>query len=443
MANIYVRSTDGNDADSGATWALAKAKLAGADAIDAAGDTIFVSQVHAETTSGAHVSWAWAGTDAAPTKIICGNDAAEPPTAVTTGATVGVTGADFNLRLGGNMYCEGIQFNAGSGANTSYLQANYSTGNYVQRYVNCNLYLSNSSYLSIMSIGANNLGDGPRTTLTNCNFKFGHADQQIQLRGEVHIVGGSIASGGTSLTYLFHCNSAGVAVKGLVEGFSFANFSAGFHLILAPSKIGSMVIRGCTMPAGWTGSLVSSAITCPSFRAEMYDCTNATTTWPLWIEDYCGSIKAETTLVRTGSLAPYSLKMTSNAKASEAFLQLKSNEIFLAVGTPGSAQTATFEILHDSVTNLTDGEIWVEVEYRDTSGSRRSVEITDHRATALTTAADQTASSATWTTTGLTNPNKQALAVTFTPQVAGYSVARIVLAKPSKTVYVDQDSGVV
>ena len=88
-------------------------------------------------------------------------------------------------------------------------------------------------------------------------------------------------------------------------------------------------------------------------------------------------------------------------------------------------------------------EIWVEVEYRDTSGSRRSVEITDHRATLLTTAADQTTSSATWTTTGLTNPNKQKLAVTFTPQVAGYSVARIVLAKPSKTVYVDTDSGVV
>ena len=53
MATIYVRSTDGNNADNGSTWALAKATIAGAAAIDAAGDTVFVSDAHAESTAGA------------------------------------------------------------------------------------------------------------------------------------------------------------------------------------------------------------------------------------------------------------------------------------------------------------------------------------------------------------------------------------------------------
>ena len=38
MANIFVRSTDGSDADSGATWALAKAPLTGAAGVAASLD---------------------------------------------------------------------------------------------------------------------------------------------------------------------------------------------------------------------------------------------------------------------------------------------------------------------------------------------------------------------------------------------------------------------
>ncbi len=63
--------------------------------------------------------------------------------------------------------------------------------------------------------------------------------------------------------------------------------------------------------------------------------------------------------------------------------------------------------------------------------------MSDRRATPLTTPADQTAGSATWTTTGLTNPNKQRLVVTFTPQKKGWMIGRVYLAKGSKTIYVD------
>src|SRR3990167_2296817 len=89
MANIYVRSTDGSDADDGSTWALAKATLAGALAIATSADTIWVSQNHAETAAG-NKSHTFPTTPGL--RVLCGNDAAEPPTALATTATVTTTG---------------------------------------------------------------------------------------------------------------------------------------------------------------------------------------------------------------------------------------------------------------------------------------------------------------------------------------------------------------
>ena len=75
MPVFYVRSTDGDNADNGSTWALAKATLAGAFAAAAAGDTIWVSQAHAET-QGSAMTLTSPGTVANPCYVMCGNDAA-------------------------------------------------------------------------------------------------------------------------------------------------------------------------------------------------------------------------------------------------------------------------------------------------------------------------------------------------------------------------------
>jgi len=101
----------------------------------------------------------------------------------------------------------------------------------------------------------------------------------------------------------------------------------------------------------------------------------------------------------------------------------------------GSSQTVTCEILHDSVTNLQDDEVWLETEYLGTSGFPLSLFANDRMADILATPADQAASSETWTTTGLTNPNKQKLVTTQTPQEKGWYRCRVVVAKPSYTLY--------
>lgn len=114
MANFYVRSTDGSDIDGGTTWALAKATLAGALAVATAGDTIFVSDNHAETQASA-MTLSSQGTAASPVRILCVDDAAEPPTALATTATVTTTGS-FAMAFHGFAYCYGITFSSGSGA---------------------------------------------------------------------------------------------------------------------------------------------------------------------------------------------------------------------------------------------------------------------------------------------------------------------------------------
>jgi hypothetical protein len=87
----------------------------------------------------------------------------------------------------------------------------------------------------------------------------------------------------------------------------------------------------------------------------------------------------------------------------------------------------------DGVT-LTDKEAWLEVEYPGTSGFPVSSFASD-KAGILASAANQTSSSVTWTTTGLSGPVKQKLAVTLTPQEKGVIRARVMLAKASTTLW--------
>lgn len=115
---------------------------------------------------------------------------------------------------------------------------------------------------------------------------------------------------------------------------------------------------------------------------------------------------------------------------------LRSPEIMVWNDTTGSSKTLTIEILHDNATALKDNEVWVDAIYLGSSSYPLGTLVSDG-ASFVATAANQTTSSATWTTTGMSNPNKQKLSVTFTPQLKGFVIARVIVAKASYTLYVD------
>lgn len=440
MANIYVRSSDGDNADNGSTWALAKATLAGAAAIDAAGDNIYLSQAHSESTPGA-VTIALAGTNANPVKVVCVNDAAEPPTAVATTALVKST-TTGTMIIQGAAYFKGITFECSTGAVNGVFSVNGDVNGRIQIYEDCNLSNLATGAGAIINIGATGAAnaDPNKTILKNCGVKVSATGAAIVLFGELQWLGGSLLSGTAPTTVLFKPPTIRPALF-YGDSLDFSNLNAACSLFLATSH-GRWVIANSKLPASWTGSLISGSPVA-AFRASMYNCDNADTNYRLWIEDYSGSIMSETTIVRTGGATdgttPISWKMTTSANASEYVAPLISDPISVWNETTGSAKTITVEIVHDSVTALEDDEVWIEVTYLGTSGFPLGSVITDHRADILTPPDPQTSSSDTWTTTGLTNPNKQKLSVSITPQEKGFITARVFIGKASYTIYVDPE----
>lgn len=441
MANIYVRSTDGDDADDGSTWALAKASLTGAAALTDAGNTIFVSDAHAYSTAS-NISITFDGTIGSPVKVICGDDVAEPPTAVTT------TGSETST------------------AGTLTLTGPTAAGAYVYG-------MAFTSYL-LQYIGSAASGT---FTLDNCAFSVTHPDSTTQginfgttgshSTGLVIVknstvslttVGAGLATGTgnvvldnvTLLTaQTTFIKTVGVDARGggvvLVTGCNLSAAAAACNLVGAANG-GKVIFRNCKLPASWTGSLLGSTPAGAGFRVSMYNCDSADTNYRLKIQDYAGTIDSETTIVRTGGASDgtttLAWKMATRANASYPLVPLVSDEIVRWNNTVASAITATVEIVHDSQgagtgSDFQNDEIWLEVMYLGTSGVPLGSFISSAKANVLATAADITNSTETWTTTGLTTPVKQKLSVTFTPQEKGFIHAKVYLAKASKTVYVD------
>lgn len=443
MADIYVRSTDGNNADDGSTWALAKATLAGADAIDAAGDAIYVSNNHSESTA-AGVSLSFAGTVASPTKIICVDDAAAPPTAVATTGTMTTTG-NSGITINGNVYVNGMIFNCGTGASAPSLTLNV-TATVRQVYENCKLrHLTTGGSTRITTSESNS--NGGSLEFINTTIRFGVASGALKVTGsQFRWNGGGIESGGTAITSLMvgASTNVGRAPSGIVENCDFSAGASNMNLTNALSPGAGVIFRNCRLPASWTGSPATGMGV--GSRVEMHNCDNADTNYRLWIEDYYGSIKSETTIVRTGGASdgttPLSLRMASGADAEYPHGLLYGPDRAIFNDTAGSPITLTVEIIHDSQGAGTGGrfqndEIWLELNYPGTSGSPQGARVTNAKADVLATAADHTDSSETWTTTGLSTPVKQKLSVTFTPQKKMGLLWRVVLAKESKVVYID------
>src|SRR5574337_1171684 len=393
MANIYVRSTDGLNTDNGTTWALAKLDLSGAAAIDAAGDNVYLSQAHAESTATA-VSLDFAGTVGNPTKIVCVDDGAAPPTAVAITATVTTTGAS-DMYIHGNLYCCGVTFVCGTAGTRILRLGAYDTTNN-QIYQNCSFQFGSGAgaFSRIYLAGHGSSLPADSIVWKNCSVSFSSASQAISPYGAALIwEGGSVLSGSTALTTaLFDGQTFSRYGDIYVRDVDLSNMGESCNLVNLTSLNAQAVFHSCKLPASWSGA-PSTGLASAGCRISVYNCE---------YENY-----------------------------------LRSNWMAVWIDTTGSSKTVTVDILHDSATALTDAECWIAVSYLGSASTPLGTATSDKPADVLTTAVAQTSSSATWTTTGMSNPNKQKLEVTFTPQQKGFVSARVCIGKASKTVYVD------
>ena len=436
MVDIYVRSTDGNNVDDGSTWALAKATIPTAIS---AGTRVVVSQVHSESLAVAKTITV-SGTSVAPGIIACGNDVSEPPTTPAITGKMATTGANAITFAGTYLVVDGVVIEAGSGAVNTYLNI-ATAGNQVHAYRNCDFILRATGPSASITTGtASNLNPS-QVTWEKCNVKFlGTNGKIINISTNFDWSGGTALPGtATPSGTLFQYVSAGEGVNSHISGVDFSNFASTLIFFNVLGQSGYAEMRNCRLPANWSGSLVSAEMGY-GCRVEMHNCDSADTNYRLWVQDYWGTVKSETALVRTGGASDgttsYSWQVASNANASKNF-PLWAPEVVRWNDTVAVAVTVTVEILHDSVTALQDDEVWLEVMYLGTAGYPLGSHISDRTASVFATPVDQTSSAEVWTTTGMTNPNKQKLTVTFTPQEKGYIHAKVYLGKDSKTIYVD------
>jgi len=443
MAVIYCRSTDGNDSDSGATWALAKATLAAAITAAGNGGTVYVSKNHAESAGS---SKTFTG-PANPTDIVmiyCVDDAGspEPPTTLATTATVTTTGST-NMTFNGHAYCYGITFNSGTtgGAAVAYFVFT-STSPWYWRFENCNLKLVQSAGAQYFQFGAQSTSsDHCAVDLINCGITFGNTSQYILTAAPVRMIGGSIAVTGSIPTNVFKVLSAGNSGYATLNGVDLSAASGNLVENTA-NNVGTFYFSNCkihssaTLVTGETGSVAGQG----GVVVRAVNCDSGDTNYKYTKVVYQGYVKFEGTIVKSGGASDgatsISRRMTTGAGAS--FVSpLESDPMIFWNEVTGSSITVTVNVITDNVT-LTDREAWVEVEYLGTSGYPVSSFANDRATGYLTTASNQTTDSvSSWTTTGLTTPVKQNLAVSFTPQEKGPVRVSVFLAKASATMYFD------
>ncbi len=443
MSFIRVRSGDGNNADDGSSWALAKATLAGALAIAVGGDIILLSQAHAETQATA-MTLTSAGTVSSPIWIICVDDAVESPIALATTATVTTT-ATSAINFNGSFHAEGIFFSAGTGSGTSDMNQCNSTGTpSIQTWKNCKFGLGGTATASRININVNStsLGVAHRNIWNNCYVKFGNVSQRIRPKGWFEWNGGGIDPTSAAITNMFFLSN-GHGPIAFIRNVDFANASSSLVMFTGPNGCGRIILDGSKPPASWSGTLTGGLSGHPGIRIEAYGFTLSDTAHESWITDLgSGDIVSETTIVRTNGAndgqVPITWKMMANAGANYPLGGLISSPIYCWSKTQGVPINAKIHVMRDSLTPITNAKMWVRVRYLGTAGGPLGVEVADVKATILTTAADQPASAAAWTTTGLTNPLPQELDVTFTPEAIGRYGIEVVFADPSGTAYVCQ-----
>jgi len=406
-------------------------------AVIANGDRVFVKNTHSESI--AQPVLAAVGGVGSPIQILCVSDAAQPPVTLATGALIASTGA-FNLGSNAsNWYAYGVTFRSGDGSSGgANLTAPGGQTGFSSTFEQCTLDMASSGLSQFFPV------TGGQTALyLNCTIKFGAASDFLNFGsgggGFVVFHGGSLT--GTAPTTAFTIQNGafgqGIVLDGvdcsLVTGTLIGQSTgSGLKLVrLRNVKIGA----GCTV---FGGSREVAYLDELNELASVIDTTG--TNYKTVQKSNVGDLTVETTLVRTGGATdgttPISWKVvtTSGATRVPGLYHVTPWISFWNEGT--AAVTVALEFLHDSLTALKDNEVWIEVEFMASAGGPHLTVTTD-ATDILAAGAAQTTSTATWTTTGMTNPNKQVASVSVTPAVKGIIRARLAVAKASYTLYVD------
>lgn len=435
MADVALWS-GATGAGNGTSWADAYTTLAAV--ITAQGNNptrVFVASDHSELVS-AGLTFP-AGAANVYQLISSDRTSGFPPTVEQAGARIGSTDAT-NLTILNSFYSKGVFWTAGENSTaTRNLIIDCSPTYSIARIVGGGIELKNTGAGSRFIFGTTSTNRNTHYQLENAEIRFGNAGQGIQMQAcRLSIKDGALA--GSAITEFIKTFNATVADVD-VSGLNMASGAMAMNLIASGTPGAGLVkFDSIKMPSSWSGSLMATPPNQGGLRVIATNVDSSDTNYRTMAVGWNTSLRTDTVVTRTGGATdgttPISWVITSGAMAYplivfDAPTMLVWNE------TTGSAVTATIHVLTDGVT-LKDDEAWLEIMYLDDAGYPLGALVSDERPSQLAAAADQDASTATWTTTGITTPVKQKLSVTFTPREKGYVQARVRVARPSSVIYV-------
>lgn len=449
------------------------------------GDTVYVSSSHAETQSTA-LSISPAGL----IQYLCvANGGAIPPTAadLTTGASVTTTG-NSTITIG-HSYYQGIAFNCATGAFGTLFNISTGAGTYVSMR-NCALNMRAASGGQFVF---GNVA-GSKIELVNTTIGFGGASGELfGLAGSQFIwrdtPSALSAVGGTWPANPFRGTVGTMFVENVdlsaFAGSGYWNVNAGpVKAVFSRCKLAAVAMIGLNSAPGHA-------------EIDVIDCDTAGATYrhERW-QPYEGNQVIETTAVHTGGASDgtttYSWKITTQVTARWQF-PFESLPVSIWNATTGSSVTMTLEGCLSGTALPNNDDIWLDASYLGTAASTLGSRVSQTKATPLTAAAALTASTVAWDGAASARVNSQAyalgafikvasnpgrlfictsagtsagsepggyasavdggsvtdsgatframvrfkLAVAMTPQIAGYIVGRVRVAKFSSIYFVD------
>lgn len=458
MSTLYVSSVDGNDADNGSTWALAKGTVAGALAIAGDLDIIFVDSAHNFSATSANILW-----DAPTAGFFVAIISVNRNGSTTTGHSGWLAGAtetcgtnNFSVLIASaraqRLFIYGMSCVTNTGvSNTNQITIGTIAGG------DCRVILSSCTLTTPFTGAATSPGlvlgcllsstshVGSFIRLLNCTCNLPNTASvtsgaiRFSLADKVEIIGITIAfSGANKPTVLF---GGGTTSSGWRCGVSIldsdlSGFNAGTYFSVANAFTGFVQVTNCKLHA--TPALVTG--TWPrAFEMTLINTDSGDTKTVFEYRNRLGtimenaSIYANASAQMNGTSLSWEIVTTSACNEAEPFV----TPWLHAWGDSTSAQNAGFRLIHDSATNLHNRNCWADIEYasdasfpKGTLGSTRNATPFDG------SSADLSSDSETWTGTGgFANPNKQKADVNFTPAEKSMLRGRLSVGIASKTLY--------
>jgi len=430
----YVSSVNGSDASDGLSKANAKATVDGASGLFstafAAGETLRIDSAHNETWAADH-TLAWPGTSENPNIII----------------SIDWTPDTYLKATVRQLYTTGVGNEINwDGATKSYGMFYESSHDFL---LNDNItitYMENGTVKIAAGTGALRIGSADANVeFVDVEFNSGSTGSAIEIPASVIFVWRNGPNNNSKFTTdgneneLFGLEGSD---HGLVKVIGVDLTAVAVQLVLGTSlRAREIDFVNCSLPVGTT--IVSSITNATAGHVAVLNCDDGTGNDLHRTEkhDHWG-----TTIVTD---ADYNIdgasdgttniawKMVSSANAQEFHEPHKSLWISGWLSQTG-LRTFTIETNSDNVT-FEDDELWMELEFLGAEVDTQSDMVHDRMLNVDSTPSGQPLSVAnpTWVTPNITTEKKQQLQVSATVLRPGPFRARVCLAKPSATVWID------